>query len=249
VSASPSYLKTNAAIETMVGGPTTCEPPPRKLEVVDSLTDLGHWEIVKEPDAQLDTVHFDFPRHIGKIDAQVVADEQKRRALQLTLQPQPEVPWPVSRYLVLKAKEAMPVPGKPTSVGVWVKGNSCWGRVFFELEDAKGEKFYSIGAPCGGWSVGDWVCRTFINFDGWNYITVKLPFKFSSGFSGPPNHNWTRTDGDSIVDHPIRFTRLVVELRDRVVYLTDAVEVPDKSVRLRDLSVAYEELGASGRAR
>lgn len=251
VCASPSYLHTGAPITKLTCGPTTCEPPPAKVTVVDDLTDLSRWEIVTEPDEQLDTVHFDFPRRLGRIDAQVVPDEQpparhsygggaKKRALQLTLQPQPDVPWPVSRYIVLKVKESKPAPGKPTSVGLGVKGNSCWGRVFWEFEDAEGEKFSSIGAPCGGWSVGDWVCRTFINFDGWNYLTVKLPFEYASGFYGPPAHNWTITGGNKVVDFPIKFTRLVVELRDKVVHLTDPVEVPDKSVRLRDLSVAYE---------
>jgi hypothetical protein len=208
---------------------------------VDPLTDLSRWEAVQEPDAQLDTCHFDFPRHVGSVALAVVADAEKRKALQLTLAPQPDVPWPVSRYVVLRAKDAKAAPGKPTSVGLWVKGNSSWGRVFWELEDAKGEKFTSIGAPCGGWSVGDWKCKTFINFDGWNYLSVKLPFKYESGFYGPPQHNWTHTGGDGVVDYPIRFTRLVVELRDRVVHLAEAIEVPGKTVRLRDLSVAEEK--------
>lgn len=237
VSASPSYLKARGTIESLRGGPTSCEPAPAKHTVVDPLTDLQDWEVVKEPDKELDTCHFDFPRHLGEIDRKVVSDDRMRQVLQLTLSSQPEVPWPVSRYIVLKATDSKPAPGKPTSVGVWVKGNSCWGRVFFGLEDAKGERFYSLGAPCGGWSVGDWKCKTFINFDGWNYLSVRLPFKHESGFYGPPQHNWTCTGGDGNVDYPIRFTRLVVEMRDKVVYLTDTVEVPEKNLRLRDLSV------------
>lgn len=240
VSASPSYLRTKVAILSLHGGPTTCEPPPAKRAVVDTLIALSRWEVAQEPDEQLDTGHFDFPRRLGCVDLQPVSDGQKQRALQVTLQPQPDVPWPVSRYVVLKAKNNLSAPGKPTSVGLWVKGNSCWGRVFWEFQDRQGETFFSIGAPCGGWSVGDWKCRTFINFDGWNYLSVPLPFRYSSGFYGPPEHHWTHTGGDGIVDYPIRFTRLAIELRDKVVHLTEAVEVPDRSIRLRDLSVSYE---------
>jgi len=141
--------------------------------------------------------------------------------------------------VVLRAKNSQPAPGQPTSVGLWVKGNSCWGRIFWEFQDSRGETFFSLGAPCDGWSVGDWKCRTFINFDGWNYLSVPLPFRYESGFYGPPEHHWTHTGGDGIVDYPIRFTRLGIELREKVVHLTDAVEVPDKSIRIRDLSVAY----------
>jgi len=239
VSASPSYLHTKEAIQALRGGPTACEPPPAKRAVVDPLVDLSRWEVVGEPDEQLETAHFDFPRHLGRMDLQVVSDEQKHRALQVTLQPQPDVPWPVSRYVVLRAKNSQPAPGQPTSVGLWVKGNSCWGRIFWEFQDSRGETFFSLGAPCDGWSVGDWKCRTFINFDGWNYLSVPLPFRYESGFYGPPEHHWTHTGGDGIVDYPIRFTRLGIELREKVVHLTDAVEVPDKSIRIRDLSVAY----------
>ncbi|MEA3402506.1 MAG: hypothetical protein U9R79_14810, partial [Armatimonadota bacterium] len=134
----------------------------------------------------------------------------------------------------------MPAPGEPTAVGLWVRGNSCWGRIFWELQDAEGESFYSIGAPCGGWSIGDWQCDTFINFDGWNYLSVELPFEYESGFYAPPAHNWTHTGGDGRVDYPIRFTRLVVEMRDRVLHLTQPIEVPDRTIRLRDLSVSYQ---------
>ena len=240
VFASPTYLKTRVAITGLRGGPTRCEPPPENLAVVDSLTDPNNWEIVKQGDKELDNCHFEFPRRVGKIDVAVVSDSERQRALQLTLQPQGDVPWPVTRYLVLKARSGIAVPRAPTAIGVWVKGNSCWGRVFWEFEDAKGEVFTSIGAPCDGWSVGDWKCRTFINFDGWNYLSVKLPFKYSSGFYGPPQCNWTCRGGDGVVNYPIRFTRLIVELRDRVAYLTDAVEVPDRVVRLRDLSATYD---------
>jgi len=162
------------------------------------------------------------------------------RALELTLYPQPDVPWPLSRYVVLEATGNATAPGEPTAVGLWVRGNSCWGRVFWEFEDAAGERFYSIGASEGGWSVGDWECNTFINFDGWNYLSVELPFRYASGFYGPPRRNWLCTGGDGVVDYPIRFTRLVVEMRDRVLHLIEPIPVPDPTIRLRDLSVSYE---------
>lgn len=240
VSASPSYLRTDVEVEALRAGPTECAPPPADRTVVDALTDRGRWNAVRTPDEQLETVHFAFPRHLGDIDLQVAADERMGEALELTLQPQPDVPWPVSRYVVLEAGADMPAPGEPTAVGLWVRGNSCWGRIFWELQDAEGESFYSIGAPCGGWSVGDWQCDTFINFDGWNYLSVELPFEYESGFYAPPAHNWTHTGGDGRVDYPIRFTRLVVEMRDRVLHLTQPIEVPDRTIRLRDLSVSYQ---------
>ena len=239
VSASPGYLATNVPLTALEGGPTTFGTPAGKRTVADTMT-ARQWQVVAEPDKMLETVHFDFPRRQGKVDVAVASDAEKGKALCLTLQPQPEIPWPVARYVILRAQDSKPLPGRPTSVGLWVKGNSSWGRVFWEFEDAKGEKYLSIGAPCGGWSVGDWRSETFLSFDGWNYLQEPLPFKYASGFYGPPQSEWTATGGDGIVDYPIRCTRVIVELRDKVVHLTDPIEVPNKSVRLRDLSVGYD---------
>lgn len=239
ISASPSYLRSDVALEAVSGGPTTCESPPAGVRVADPVIDSDRWQPVRVADEQLDSGFFDFPRTLGDIDVAAVEDERMGRALELTLNPQPEVPWPVSRYVILEPTAPIPAPGEPTAVGLWVRGNSCWGRVLWEFEDAAGERFFSIGASEGGWSVGDWEARTFINFDGWNYLSVELPFRHASGFYGPPQRNWLARGGDGIVDYPIRFTRLVVELRDTVLRLTAPIPVPDRTVRLRDLSVSY----------
>ena len=239
VSSSPSYLRCSARIAKAEAGPTTCEPAPEKRKVVADLCDLGRWRVVKEADEFLEKTHFDFPRRPGKFDLRIVDDAEKGRALEVKLLPQPDVPWPCPRYLVLEAVDAKPVAGEPTAVGMWVKGNSSWGRVMWEIEDAKGERFFSIGAPCGGWLVGDWKSRSYINFDGWNYLGVRLLTWYASGFYGPERRNW-KYDGDGRVDYPIKFRRLVVELRDRVVHLTDAIPVPSRAIRLRDLGVGYE---------
>ena len=149
------------------------------------------------------------------------------------------MPAPCPRYVILAPREPIPIPGEPRSIGTWVKGNSCWGRVMWEIEDAKGERFLSVSAGEGGWMVGDWRTRTFINFDGWNYLHMRLLTWYSSGFYGPERRNWRNVGGDGRVDFPVRLTRIVLELRDRVVHLTDMVPVPDRSIRLRDLSAGY----------
>ena len=229
-----------ARIAKATAGPTTCEPPPAKRTVVDDLCDAADWVVGTARDEYLEKTHFDFPRRPGKFTVGVVDDAQKGRTFEVKLLPQADVPWPCPRYLVLEAKGAQPVAGRPTAVGMWVKGNSCWGRVMWEFEDAKGERFFSIGAPCGGWLVGDWRTRSYINFDGWNYLQVRLLTWYSSGYHGPERRNWKYDGGDGHVDFPIRFRRLVIEMRDRVVRLTDAVPVPNPAIRLKDLSVSFD---------
>lgn len=239
VSSLPIYLRTTAKITAAAAGPTTCEAPPEERTVVDDLCDPSRWQAVAERDEALEKAHFDFPRRQGKFDIAVKDDAERGKAIEIKLLPQPDVPPPCSRYLVLKPKEPVPVPGQPRAIGTWVKGNSSWGRVMWEFEDAKGERFFSISAGEGGWMVGDWKARSYINFDGWNYLQVKLLTWYESGFYGPERCDWHYT-AEGRVDFPIKLTRLVVELRDKVLHLTDLVPVPDPAIRLRDLSVSYE---------
>ena len=42
------------------------------------------------------------------------------------------------------------------------------------------------------------------------------------------------------MDYPIRFNRLILELRDQMVYVTDMVPVPNTAIRIRGLTAGYE---------
>ncbi len=235
-SASPLYLRSSVPLAGVSSGPTKCELPKQAPAVVSTLGDLADWEVSHEADNELDTAHFDFPRQPGRITAKNVADDEKGQAIELTLEAQPDVPWPITRYVALKPRRPLQIAGQPKSIGVWVKGNSSWGRVFFELEDAKGERFFSIGALDDRWSLGDWKAHTFINFDGWNYISLDLPARHISGYHAPQQSDW-RVSGEGVPAYPVRVKRVVVELREKIVQADRVVDVPNKSVRLSGLSV------------
>jgi hypothetical protein len=230
-SASPQYFHSSAPLTRATSGDTETAAPPPTTVVVDSLTGAGAWSAVTEPNQLFETAHFDYPRQVGKIAVSVVPDKQKQSALQLTLQPQSDLAWPIGRYVSLKPAQPVTLPGTPEAVGVWVNGNSSWGRVFFQVEYAKGQTFFSIGPDDGGWMEADWKAKTNFNFDGWNYISVKLPKKYSSGFYMPRQNNW-RISGDGNVAYPVKITGLVVVLRDKVMQSNHLVTVPNASVSL-----------------
>ncbi len=231
VSDSPLYLRSTAPVAGFNSGATViAAPKPVAIEI-----DLSQWKLDTTPDAELETAHFDFPRHLGNIIARPVADAQKKTALELTLHPQPELPWPVERYITLRPQQPTLLAGQPESVGVWVKGNSNWGRVLFELRDAKGEKFSSLGAGDSGWNLADWEGVTAINFDGWNYISVKLPKNYASGFYQPQQNNWRSSGGDGVVDYPVQVSKLVVTMRDKIVQVDRLQDVKQPRIRLSGL--------------
>jgi len=231
VSDSPLYLRSTAPVAGFNSGVTVIAAP--KLATAE--IDLSHWKLDTAPDAELETAHFDFPRQIGSITARPVADDVKKNALELTLHSQPDLPWPVERYITLRPQQPTLLAGQPESVGVWVKGNSNWGRVLFELRDAKGEKFFSLGAGDSGWNLADWEGETAINFDGWNYISVKLPKNYASGFYQPQQNNWRSSGGDGVVDYPVQVSKLVVTMRDKIVQVDRLQDVKQPSIRLLGL--------------
>ena len=124
-----------------------------------------------------------------------------------------------------------------SGIGLWVKGNSCWGRVFREFVDARGERCFSAADETSGWGVSDWKGRAAINFDGWRFVSLRLPKRYPGGFHSPHDRNWSYrgVHADGVVQHPVTVTRVVIALRDWQVYLTDLVPACTRSIRLRDL--------------
>lgn len=152
-----------------------------------------------------------------------------------------------------------------TKDAVMIAGNGGWGRIIFELEDAGGQRWTSIGAPMGGearrwmadWmsekelaamktmSVGDWNTndpwqRSRINFEGWRYLRFPLPGNYpGEGYHWPHSSQWKHT-GDGVVKYPLKFRKLIVELPEKALYLTTSAPVPRAEIYVKDLMVTYD---------
>ena len=170
-------------------------------------------------------------------------------ALQLTLERRPDVPDLVGQYVALKPKDgAISIAGRPDTVGVWVKGNGSWGRVMFELTDARGRRWVSNGwcEDKNSWDMSDWEARMSINFDGWRMIVDPLPLHYPSGYYGPYFRDW-RCVGDNSLDneiaYPVKLSGLYVIMRQRLVHVTEMVDATSLSVDLRSVVA-----GETGRA-
>ena len=144
------------------------------------------------------------------------------------------MPAVVGEYTALRLKEPVPIPGRPHSVGMWVKGDSSWGRVFWEITDAKGERWRSSG----GYDGGDWGSYSSIDFDGWCFMTFPLtnesPFKHIE--PAPGIGQWRHQDGDGKLDYPLKFTGLFIETHRQSLNLTKMAPVKGH-IRLKDVSV------------
>jgi len=237
----PLYLLTESPLSTVQAGkPEHVAPTLSDSVVVDPVNDAQRWRVVAEGDEAFEKWCAYSPTEQAKVDLQA----RDNGGLKVTLHSQPDVPDIVGRYVMLEpAGGPIPIPGKPDTIGIWVHGNSNWGRVFFELTDAKGRRWSSNGygeAP-NSWDLSDWQGDTCISFDGWRLITLRLPDHYAgSGHYGPNFYQWRCHDDnnkENQIAYPIKFSRLYLILREKLVYLTDMVPAKSMSIGLKDLTV------------
>jgi hypothetical protein len=267
VSDRPCYLSTPGPLgDVKLGEPVHETRPGEKAFSISALDKLEDWTVQNRRDVELETYNFLNPRRQGDFQYEIVADAGKP-----SLRVKPRLPVAGSPYLqtysALALKKPVEVKGEPTQIGVLVKGNGGWGRVIFELEDAGGQRWISIGAEQAGapnpW-MADWlskdefaklnprtmnVCdwnsddawgRSYVNFDGWRLIRFPMPGKYpGEGYHWPMNSQW-RFSGDGVVRYPLKFKRLVVTMPEKVLYGTQYAPPRNYEIQLRDLVALYE---------
>jgi len=183
-------------------------------------------------------------RQLGDFDLRQVTDEQKGNSLELQLNTSKDTSLSkyITEYTTIRLKNPAPVNGAPAALGVWVKGNSNWGRVMFEIEDAQGEIWRSIGTGGWGCDVLDWPGHLSVNFDGWNFLSIPLRDStlFHDHSPGPVLEQWVSSGGDKKIEYPIKICALMVEINRQPLDLIDFKTV-DPVIRLKDVSGIYEK--------
>lgn len=267
VSPSPVFLTTSKPIAAITPGKASLRARPAgESFLVAPLDSLDPWTVESGHSTELEIYNFTQPRRKGNFEYAVVPEcEGETNALRVT----PKLPVEGSKYLqmysVLAHDKGIQIPGEPTGIGLMVNGNGGWGHVYFELEDASGQRWISIGAEQAGeptrwmqdwlgkeefdklksanladWNTDDPWQRSAINFEGWRYLEFPLPGNYpGEGFHWPYSSQW-RFSGDGVVKYPLTFKKLIVTMPEKIVHLTDYVAVPRKDIYLRDLTVTYE---------
>lgn len=146
----------------------------------------------------------------------------------------------MQEYTFLELDGAEAIEEEISTVGVWIKGNSSWGKVYFELTDSEGEKWISAGTGGYGCVVYDWPAQASINFDGWHFVEFPLTDKSKVKVYSPGENFWQwQRDGKSgngKIDYPVRMTGLGIGFYPRVLEITEMRESAP-SVQIKDLTV------------
>jgi len=183
-------------------------------------------------------------RQLGSFEVRQVKDEQKGDCVELELRTDQnkDLSKYITEYVTVRLKQPAPIGGNPAALGVWVKGNSNWGRVMFEIEDAEGEVWRSIGTGGWGCDVLDWPGNISVNFDGWNFIALPLRDSrlFNDHSPGPVLEQWVSGGGNKKIDLPIKVRALIVEMNRKPLDLIDFKAV-NPVIRLKDIGGVNEQ--------
>jgi len=266
ISPDPMYLVTPAPLAALSAGRATHEsPPPVKSVLISSLASLKEWTVEDRDDAELEMYNPLCPRRKGQFTWREVAEfEGMANAIEVS----PKLPAKGSPYLPmyggLRHVKGVEIPGEPTEISLWVNGNGGWGRVIFELEDAGGQRWISLGCEARGeptrwmadwmpaeefkalktsnhadWNTDDAWGRSVINFEGWRRVRFPLPGNYpGERYHWPYSSQW-RFSGDGVVKYPLKFKRLVVTIPEKVVRFTECAAVPRQTILLKELVATY----------
>jgi hypothetical protein len=145
-----------------------------------------------------------------------------------------------NRYGQLRLKKPVTIPGKASALGLWIKGNSSWGRVIYQLRDAKGEIWTSVGTK-EDWNCDDTHAWSYVNFEGWRYVRFPLPGNHPyDAYRDLETTWWGSHGGDGIVDLPLSVEKIIVEARNEVPVLGEMKIVPERSYKLSRLVAEYD---------
>ena len=128
-------------------------------------------------------------------------------------------PW-FTEYTTLHLREPLVIEGPFERFGIWVKGNSNWGSVRFEIEEGNGARFTGYLVRDVAWKGLEWGSEMWVNFDGWNILSCVLerekgnaPWDYSGLAPGG------RSDGH--FHFPIKIRSITVDMNRRKLDLTD----------------------------
>ena len=265
VSTTPIFFNSTAKIEKVIGEQSVYNSKaPQSKQLISNLENIANWNIEAGRNLELETHNFSAPRRKGNFAFSNVANYEGAGKCIRIKSNKPVFGKPIQpMYEVMAIKSPVVLNGKPKEIGLMVNGNSCWGRIIFELEDASGQRWVSIGASQNGtptrwmadwlpkkelekvkktsvadWNTNDSEARSAINFDGWRYLSFPLPGQYKGeGYHWPRNCYW-KTDKNGKVHYPLKFTKLIIELREKVVYIKDMINPSRADIYIKDLVVS-----------
>jgi hypothetical protein len=200
----PQYLIATKPLATARVVRQITENAPAEFRVSDKLDDASAWSLCH--DESLTKTTGELPRHVpGKFSMRPVKDEERGPCIELELHGDGDLSDYIGQYCAIATAKPAAIPGQPHTLGMWVKGNSSWGKVVFEFQDSKGGVWRTHGNE---WH--DWPGELSINFDGWHFIQFPIDPQSPIIYSSPGGRCQRVKGVDRHVAYPVSLTKLYV---------------------------------------
>lgn len=221
------------------GMPQYAEAPGEYRKLLDDF-EASSFAFTGKPDERYATNSWDQPREPAAYKAELAAvTGAGAKALRITCDLPMSEPNLTPRYGVFSPKEPIAIPGKARALGMYVNGNSGWGRFVYEIVDAKGEIFQSIGSK-DQWNCDDTHSWSYICFDGRRYCEFPLPSHSPGDDYREQDSVWWNHSAEGIVDLPVSLTKIIVEMPTHQLYVDQILPVANMTIELDDLVAVYE---------
>ena len=215
VGPSPRYLISTYPAKSANVLKQITEKLPEGFSVANKIDDASAWSLCN--DYGLTKESGELPLHVlGKFSMRQADDPERGKCIELELHGNDSLPDLIGEYCAMRLAKPAPLPGEPHSLGVWVKGNSSWGKIVFEFMDAEGKLWRSHG---GEWH--DWPGELSINFDGWHFVSFPIDEKSPIIYSSPGGRMQSDAGRKQGVAYPISITKLYVILNRKALDLNE----------------------------
>ncbi len=237
LSGEPCYLTGTAPVTAVSVAmqrsyPNEYRPEQAKAVVANAMDKVAEWELVQQTDKRLE----DLPpnpvylavKQLGKYDLRQAKDDSMGDCLEIELIKEGQTSPLVQEYTMLRLKQPAEVKGEPNTIGVWVKGNSSWAKLFWEFEDADGERWFAAGSGGYGCMAYDWPEISAVDFDGWHFLQFPITDKSPVKVHAPGENQWQwqhSGNGDHQVTYPIKLTGFAVSMPRQSLYIRDMVDI------------------------
>ena len=195
-----------------------------KNRKIDALEKAAEVEVISAEDVRIDPGFADAPHRPGNFAVRDAVDEEKGACIEIEHLSQKESPEIMMEYCLLKLRNPKTVVKPFDTIGIWVKGNSNWGKIGFELTDAEGEKWFTSGMGGIGCYTYDWPAKLSLNYDGWAFLQVPVTDKSEVRIVGPGMNRWLwcrDATGNGKIDWPVKITAVEFSQMGRTLNLLE----------------------------
>ncbi len=261
VDASPCYLIATSQLTSILLSNHSLLPSNTSF-IISSMTNLNDWLIENQRNFELETYNFDVPRRKGDFEFAITSfTSEAVSALKiLPIFPTDGIAFQPT-YALLNITKSVAIPTNHSQLEIYAYGNSGWGRIIFEMEDAIGQRWISLGAAMDGnptrwmadwlptnelmkgtflniadWNANDSEALSYITFDGWGKISFPLPGQYPGEQYHFPRNCYWKYDKDGIAHYPLKFKKLIIEMREKIVYGTNFIAPTNQWILLKNLS-------------